>query len=141
MSSEQQAKTLSHLVVEITTYSVGMLSARTSTVHFCSRQNEATLTGLPLLCSSGSTRNAEIDATRPFRLSIFSHSSPKAWSLLNNLTGRTWRSPCHCAVLANAIASEMIRRLETADTRVLTVSHLDSPRKKCQIFGGILQQV
>ena len=77
MSSEQQPKILSHAVVEITTYRVGMLSARTSTGNFCSRLNEATLTGLPLPCSSGSTRNAEIDGPRQFRLLAFRTLSEK----------------------------------------------------------------
>ena len=71
MSSEQQPKTLSHAVVKITTYRVGMLNARTCTVHFCSRLKEATLTGLALLWSSGSTRNVEIDGPKQFRLSTF----------------------------------------------------------------------
>ena len=39
----------------------------------------------------------------------FLHSSRKAWSILNNLTGRSWLSPCHCAALANVIASQLIR--------------------------------
>ena len=43
MLSEQPLKTLSHAVLEITTYRVGILSARTSTVNFCSRLKEATL--------------------------------------------------------------------------------------------------
>ena len=71
MSSEQKPKILSHAVVEITTYRVGMLSVRTSTVHLWSRLKEATLTELPLPCSSGSTRNAEINDPRQFRLSTF----------------------------------------------------------------------
>ena len=71
MSSEQQPYILSHAVVEITTYRVGMLSARTCTVHFCNRLKEATLTGLPLPNSLGSTRNAEIDGPRQFKLSTF----------------------------------------------------------------------
>ena len=71
MSSKQHPKILSHAVVEITTYRVGMMSARTFTVHFCSRLKEVTLSGLPLPCSSGSTRNAEIDGPRQFRLSTF----------------------------------------------------------------------
>ena len=71
ISSEQQPKILSHAVVEITTYRVGMLSARTCTMDFCSRLKEATLTGLPLPCYSGSTRNAEIDGPKQFRLSTF----------------------------------------------------------------------
>ena len=48
-----------------------MLSARTSTVHFCSRLKKANPTGLSLPCSSGSIRNAEIDGPRQFRLSTF----------------------------------------------------------------------
>ena len=105
MSSEQQPKILSHAVVKITTYRVRMLSARTSSVHFCSRLKEATLAGLLLACSSGSTRNAEIDGPRQFRLSTFRR---KAWNILNNLTGRSRRSPRHCAVSANAIVSQLI---------------------------------
>ena len=38
----------------------------------------------------------------------FCHSSRKAWSILNNLTGRSRRSPRHCAVLANVIASVLV---------------------------------
>ena len=71
MSSERQPKILSHAVVEITTYRVGMLSARTSTEHFCSRLKKATLKRLPLPCFSGSTRNAEVDGPRKIRLSTF----------------------------------------------------------------------
>ena len=39
----------------------------------------------------------------------FSHSSPKAWIILNKLTGRSRHSPCHCPVSANAIASQLVR--------------------------------
>ena len=39
----------------------------------------------------------------------FSHSSRKALSIFNKLTGRSRRSPGHCAVSANAIASHLIR--------------------------------
>ena len=39
----------------------------------------------------------------------FSHSSRKTRSILNNVTGRSRRSPRHCAVSANSIASQMIR--------------------------------
>ena len=39
----------------------------------------------------------------------FSHSSRKAWSVLNNLTGRSRHSPRHCPVSADAIASQVIR--------------------------------
>ena len=39
----------------------------------------------------------------------FSHSSRKAWSILNNLTGRSRHSPCHYPVSADAIASQLVR--------------------------------
>ena len=39
----------------------------------------------------------------------FSHSSRKAWSILNNLTGRSQHSPHHCLVSADAIASQLVR--------------------------------
>ena len=39
----------------------------------------------------------------------FSHSSRKAWSILNNLTGRSRQSSRHCPVSANAIASQLVR--------------------------------
>ena len=39
----------------------------------------------------------------------FSHSSRKAWSILNKLTGRSRHSPRHCPVLTNAIASQLVR--------------------------------
>ena len=39
----------------------------------------------------------------------FSHSSQKAWSILNNVTGRSRRSPRHCTVSAKAVASQQIR--------------------------------
>ena len=39
----------------------------------------------------------------------FSHSSRKAWSILNNLTGRSRHSPRHRLVSANAIASQLVR--------------------------------
>ena len=47
----------------------------------------------------------------------FSHSSRKAWSILNNLTGRSRHSPRHCPVSADAIASQLVRneKYETVD--------------------------
>ena len=39
----------------------------------------------------------------------FSHSSRKAWSILNNLTGRSRHSPRHCPVSADVIASQLVR--------------------------------
>ena len=39
----------------------------------------------------------------------FSHSSRKAWSILNNLTGKSRHSPRYCPVSANVIASQLVR--------------------------------
>ena len=39
----------------------------------------------------------------------FSHSSRKAWSILNNLTGRSRHSPRHCPVSSDAILSQLVR--------------------------------
>ena len=39
----------------------------------------------------------------------FSHSSRKAWSILNNFTGRSRHSPRRCPILPNAIASQLVR--------------------------------
>ena len=49
----------------------------------------------------------------------FSHSSRKAWSILNNLTGRSRHSPRNCPVSADAVASQLVRngRCETADRK------------------------
>ena len=71
MSSKQHPKILSHAVIKIATYRAGMLSAKNSTGHFCGRLKEATLIGLPLPCSTDTTRNAEIDGWRQFKLSTF----------------------------------------------------------------------
>ena len=38
----------------------------------------------------------------------FSHSSRKAWSILNNLIGRSRHSPRHCPVSTDAIASQLV---------------------------------
>ena len=49
----------------------------------------------------------------------FSHSSRKAWSILNNLTGRSRHSPRHCPVSADAIASQLVTngRYEAVDRK------------------------
>ena len=39
----------------------------------------------------------------------FSHSSRKAWNILNNLTGRSRHSPRQCPISADAIASQLVR--------------------------------
>ena len=49
----------------------------------------------------------------------FSHSSRKAWSTLNNLTGRSRHSSRHCPVSVNAIASQLVknRKYEAVDRK------------------------
>ena len=49
----------------------------------------------------------------------FSHSCRKAWSTLNNLTGRSRHSPRHCPVSADAIACQLFRngRYEAVDRK------------------------
>ena len=63
----------------------------------------------------------------------FSHCSQKAWSILNNLTGRSRHSPHHCPVSADAIASQLVRngKYKTVDRK-----HLDLFIKKCLTFVG-----
>ena len=39
----------------------------------------------------------------------FSHFSLKAWSILNNLTGRSRHSPHHCPVSADVIVSQLVK--------------------------------
>ena len=68
---------------------------------------------------------AKLDRKRRDRLSEavqsidFSHSSRKAWSILNNLTGRSRHSPHHCPVSADAIAFQMVknRKYEAVDRK------------------------
>ena len=66
--------------------------------------NEATTAPLVRLDKKLRDRWSEAVQTINFLL-----SSRKAWSVLNNRTGRSRRSPRHCAVSANAIASQVIR--------------------------------
>ena len=63
----------------------------------------------------------------------FSHSSRKALSIFNNLTGRSRPSPRHCPVSADTMH---LSWLEMGNTRLLIASHLDLSLKKCLTFGG-----
>ena len=49
----------------------------------------------------------------------FSNSSRKAWSILENLTGRSRHSPRHCSVSLDVIASQLVRngRYEAVDRK------------------------
>ena len=67
----------------------------------------------------------------------FSHSSRKAWSILNNLTGRSRHS------LVTVPFQPMLLHLswlEMGNTRLLIASHLDLSFKKCLTFGGLQHQ-
>ena len=54
----------------------------------------------------------------------FSHSSQKAWSILNNHTGRSRHSPRHCPVSADAITSQLVRngKYKAVDRKHLDLS-------------------
>ena len=73
-----------------------------------------------------------------FQTIDFSHSSRKAWSILNNLTGRS-RSSLGI-VQFQPMPSHQYWSI-TANTRILIASHPGLCLKKCLIFGGPLQQV
>ena len=68
----------------------------------------------------------------------FSQSSHKAWSILNNLTGRSRRSLG--TVLFQPMPSHQYWSV-MANTRILITSHPGLCLKKCLISGGPLQQV
>ena len=74
----------------------------------CRLLRETTQIWLLQLCLPSLTESGGIDGTRQFG-AYFSHSSRKAWSILNNLTGRSRHSPRHRLVSANAIASQLVR--------------------------------
>ena len=96
----KQPKRLSNAGIEITIFRVGMQSVNPS---------------IKLSCSLATALLAKLDRKRRDRWSEavrsidFSHSSRKAWSILNNLTGRSRHPPCHCPVSADAITSELVK--------------------------------
>ena len=66
----------------------------------------------------------------------FSHSGRKAWNILNNVTGRSRRSPGNYTVSANAITSQLIRNgrykgIDPESSRLMShkVSDLGGPLK------------
>ena len=77
------------------------------------------------------TENGGIDS-EAVRSIDFSHSSRKAWSILNNLTGND-------TLLVIVPFQPMLLHLswlEMGNTRLLIASHLDLSFKKCLTFGG-----
>ena len=67
----------------------------------------------------------------------FSHSSRAAWSILNNLTGRSRQSPRQCPVSANPIEAGK----KTRNTRVQIKRFLNLLCRNCLTFGGLLLQM
>ena len=108
-SLRKQQKRLSHAGIEITIFRVGMQSVNPSIKPFCSLLRETTQVWLLQLCLPSLTENGEDRWSEAVRSIDFSHSSRKAWSILNNLTGRSRHSPRHCPVSADAIASQLVR--------------------------------
>ena len=69
----------------------------------------------------------------------FSHSSHLAWSIVNNLTGRSARSLRKCPISANSIASQL-KENGSLHGALGTKSSLGQLIKKCLICGGWKQQ-
>ena len=98
----KQPKRLSHAGIEIIIFRVGMLGFLQSP-----HGDDSSLAATVLLAKlDRKRRDRWFEAVRSID---FSHSSRKAWSILNNLTGRSRHSPRHCPVSANAIASQLVR--------------------------------
>ena len=105
----KQPKRLSHAGIKIAIFRVGMQSVNPSIKPFLQspQGDDSSLAATALL--------AKLDRKRRDRWSEavwsidFSHSSRKAWSILNNLTDRSRHSPRHCPVSADAIASQLVR--------------------------------
>ena len=105
----KQPKRISHAGIEITIFRVGMQNVNPSIKPFCSLLRETTQVWLLQLCLPSLTESGGIDGLKQFQSNDFSHSSRKAWSILNNLTSRSRHSPRHCPVSADAIASQLVR--------------------------------
>ena len=105
----KQPKKLSHAGIEITIFRVGMQSVNPSIKPFCSLLRETTQVWLLQLCLPNLTKKRRDRWFKAVRSIDFSHSSRKAWSILDNLTGRSRHSPRHCPVSADASASQLVR--------------------------------
>ena len=101
----KQPKRLSHTGIEITIFRVGMQSVKTFLQS--PQGDDSSLAATALLAKlNWERRDRWSEAVQSID---FSHSSRKAWSILNNLTGRSRHSPRHCPVSADAIASQLVR--------------------------------
>ena len=134
----KQPKRLSHAGIEITMFHVGMQSVNSSIKPFCSLLRKTTQVWLLQLCLPSLTESGGIDGPKQFG-ALTSHTLiKKAWSILNNLTGRSRHSPRHCPVSADAMH---LSWLEMGNTRLRIASHLDLSIKKCLTFGGPQHQI
>ena len=105
----KQPKRLSHAGIEITIFHNWDAECESLNKTFLQspQGDDSSLAATALL--------AKLDRKRKDRWSEevrnidFSHSSRNAWSILNNLTGRSRHSPRHCPVSADAIASQLVR--------------------------------
>ena len=76
---------------------------------FCSFLRETTRAWVLQLCLPKLDRKRRNRWSEAVQSIDFSHSSRNAWSILNNLTGRSRHSSRHCPVSADAIASQLVR--------------------------------
>ena len=107
-----QPKRLSDAGSEIAIFPAGMRSVNPWKELSCSLLRKTTQIWLLQLCLPSLTRSGGIDGPRQpeaVRSIDFSHSSRKEWSILNNLTGTSRHSPCHCLISADVIASQLVR--------------------------------
>ena len=140
-SSRKQPKRLFHAGIEITMFCAGMCSVNPWKELSCDLLRETNQVWLLRLCLPSLTGIGGIDGLRQseaVRSIDFSHSSRKAWSILNNFTGRSCHSPRHCLVSADAIASQLVRN---GRYKLLTASYPDLSLKKCLTFGGPQHQI
>ena len=114
----KQPKRLSHAGIETTAFRDEMQSVNPSIKPYCSLLRETTQVWLLQLCLPSLTGSGGL-MEEAVRSIDFLHSSRKAGSILNNLTGRSRHSPRHCPVSANAITSQLVRngRYEAVDRK------------------------
>ena len=107
-SLEKQPKRLSHAGIETSLFRVGMQSEFLCKTFLQSPQgDDSNLAATVLLAKlDRKRRDRWFEAVQSID---FTHFSRKAWSILNNLIGKSRHFPRHCPVLADAIASQLVR--------------------------------
>ena len=94
-----------------------MQSVNPSVELFCCLLRKTTQVWLLQFYLPSLTESGGIYGPKQFKAFNFSHSSRKAWSILNNLIGRSRHSTHHCPFSTYAIASPLVRngRYEAVD--------------------------